>query len=244
LAGELLNDANHQVQVFVNTVITFTDQPVPAADDPGRPAWVQGIKWALDKTFDILVAATFAVNAVQLAAERTVSEAVAGAGRAFEYAGQARPSLVVLGAVALQAAVGVLLVKKAWEAVRSARAEEAASPGNLERDPAPASHPQQPAADDRQEVTPTTLQAGRHAEEPIPGPGQPAMTTPHVFDQQWDTGSTDLGAGEAVIRGPQGEVVPPPLPVASGGTIPTGEPASGAREERDALDAAEAADSR
>lgn len=154
-AYELIEDANRQVpntrsraglwipqcdtlaegvhlhlKVFINQARPFANDPAPLVGDPGRHAWIQGLKAVLDKVVDILlnlaVAVAFTNPNVQHAAQQVTYMTVDVAGQTLAVAGQMWPSLIAAGTAAFQAAVGVSVAKQAWASVRSARAEDAA----------------------------------------------------------------------------------------------------------------------
>jgi hypothetical protein len=118
------------LKVFINQARPFANDPAPLVGDPGRHAWIQGLKAVLDKVVDILfnlaVAVAFTNPNVQRAAQQVTYTTVDVAGQTLTVAGQMWPSLVAAGTAAFQAAVGVSVAKQALASVRSARSEDAA----------------------------------------------------------------------------------------------------------------------
>jgi hypothetical protein len=236
VVGELLDDADRQspdaksrsglwtpqdntvarsvhlhLQVFIDTARPFADQPVPSADHPGRHAWIQGIKAVLDKAADMLVnlavAAAFTVTAVQSAAQHAVTETVEVAGRVLDHATQEWPSLVAVGAVAVQAAAGVSVVKQAWESVRSVRAEP---PGARGRAAVSSPEDDLPRMDERLDSSREPQPSGESLATTMEGPG-PSESTNFVGWTRWiKDGAPRTELGNGTEEGESGSAGAPP----------------------------------
>ena len=184
---------------FAERARQAASQPIP--DNPEARAGLSSflqilLDVAIGLLTNLLVTAAFTLTSVQAAAHLAASDTVEVAGRVIDYAGHAWPSLVAVGALAVNAAAGVSIARQAWESIHPSR------------EPRPVARPvddQIPTAEPRIGPEPAARAHGpsrqRPAGEkpPVPRPGPRSSQMPGPAQQApRRNGPGDIAGGRAV----------------------------------------------